>query len=318
MKHRLGHEEFINAINERDIQIIALNGTQSSEPKEASKCSEETMLDKSSRANGHFDRIAGNQAFLSRTERFGSTMKNILIVGATSSIATACARRWVEEETIFFLVGRTADKLGQIAADLAARGATVQTHALDLNRFDQNPAMLDACYAALGKIDIALIAHGTLPDQKACEQDPQLAVQEFTNNGLSVIALLTDLANRMEAQKSGCIAVISSVAGDRGRPSNYLYGAAKGAVTDFCSGLRGRLFKSGVHVLTIKPGFVDTPMTQGLPLPKLLVATPDRVAQDIERAVEKRRDTVYTPWFWHLIMLIIIHIPERIFKRLGL
>lgn len=245
-------------------------------------------------------------------------MKKILIIGATSAIATACARRWVRRGTTFFLVGRTVEKLDQVAGDLVTRGATVHTHVLDLNRFDQHAAMLDACYTALGQVDIGLIAHGTLPDQKACEQDAQLAVQEFTNNGLSVIALLTDLANRMEAQKSGCIAVISSVAGDRGRPSNYLYGAAKGAVTDFCSGLRGRLFKAGVHVLTIKPGFVATPMTQGLPLPKLLLAKPDKVAQDIVRAVEKRRDTLYTPWFWRLIMLIIIHIPGPIFKRLGL
>jgi short-subunit dehydrogenase len=245
-------------------------------------------------------------------------MNKILIVGATSAIATACARLWATQGATFFLVGRTAEKLGQVADDLAARGTTVHTHVLDLNHFDQQAAMLDACYAALGQVDIALVAHGTLPDQKACEQDAQLAVQEFTNNGLSVIALLTDLANRMEAQKSGCIAVISSVAGDRGRPSNYLYGAAKGAVTDFCSGLRGRLFKAGVQVLTIKPGFVDTPMTQGLPLPKLLMATPDIVAQDIVRAVEKRRDTLYTPWFWRVIMLIITHIPSAIFKRLAL
>lgn len=244
-------------------------------------------------------------------------MKNIVIIGATSSIALSCSRIWAVQGASFFLVGRTAEKLSQVADDLVARGATVQTHVLDLNNFNQQAAMLDACYTVLGKIDIALIAHGTLPDQKACEQDAQLAVQEFTNNGLNVIALLTDLANRMEAQKSGCIAVISSVAGDRGRPSNYLYGAAKGAVTDFCSGLRARLFKSGVHVLTIKPGFVDTPMTQGLPLSGLLLVTPDKVAQDIVHAVEKRRDTLYTPWFWRLIMLIIIHIPGPIFKRLG-
>lgn len=245
-------------------------------------------------------------------------MKKILILGATSSIATACARLWTTQGATFFLVGRTVEKLDQVAGDLVSRGATVHSHVLDLNHFDQHEAMLDACYAALGQVDIALIAHGTLPDQEACEQDAQLAVQEFTNNGLSVIALLTDLANRMEVQKSGCIAVISSVAGDRGRPSNYLYGAAKGAVTDFCSGLRARLFKSGVQVLTIKPGFVDTPMIQGLALPKLLLVTPDKVAQDIVRAVEKRRNTVYTPWFWRLIMLIIIHIPGPIFKRLGL
>lgn len=245
-------------------------------------------------------------------------MQKILVIGATSAIASACARLWVGQETTFFLVGRSAEKLGHVADDLAARGAAVHTHVLDLNSFDQHSAMLDACYAALGQVDIALVAHGTLPEQKACEQDAQLAVQEFTNNGLSVIALLTNLANRMELQKTGCIAVISSVAGDRGRPSNYLYGAAKAAVSVFCSGLRARLFKSGVHVLNIKPGFVDTPMTQGLALPKLLLATPEKVAQDIVRAVEKRRDTLYTPWFWRLIMLIIIHIPGSIFKRLGL
>lgn len=245
-------------------------------------------------------------------------MKSILLVGATSAIAIACARRWAEEGATFFLVGRSAEKLGQVADDLTARGSTVQTQVLDLNRFDQHAAMLDACFAMTGKIDITLIAYGTLPDQEACEQNAQHAVQEFTNNGLSVIALLTDLANRMETQKSGSIAVISSVAGDRGRPSNYLYGAAKGAVSDFCGGLRARLFKSGVNVLTIKPGFVDTPMTQGLDLPKRLVVTPDKVAHDIVRAVEKRGGTLYTPWFWRLIMLIIIHIPGPIFKRLGL
>jgi decaprenylphospho-beta-D-erythro-pentofuranosid-2-ulose 2-reductase len=245
-------------------------------------------------------------------------MKQILIIGATSAIATACARRWAMEGATFFLVGRTEEKLGQVADDLSARGATVHTHLLDLNNLEQHSAMLDECFAKMGQVDVALIAHGTLPDQKACEQNAQQALQEFTNNGLSVIALLTDLANRMEAQKSGCIAVISSVAGDRGRPSNYLYGAAKSAVTTFCSGLRGRLCKSGVQVLTIKPGFVDTPMTQGLALPRLLLATPEKVAQDIVRAVEKRQDNLYTPWFWRFIMLIIIHIPGPIFKRLGL
>jgi len=245
-------------------------------------------------------------------------MQRILLLGATSAIATACARRWAMQGATFFLVGRTAEKLSHVADDLATRGATVQTYVLDLNHFGQHVEMLDACYAAMEQVDIALIAHGTLPDQKACEEDAQLAVQEFTSNGLSVIALLTELTNRMEAQKSGCIAVISSVAGDRGRPSNYLYGAAKGAVTEFCSGLRARLFKSGVHVLTIKPGFVNTPMTQGLPLPKLLLATPDRVAKDILRALERRRDTLYTPWFWRLIMLIINNIPGPIFKRLDL
>ncbi len=130
--------------------------------------------------------------------------------------------------------------------------------------------------------------------------------------------MLTLLAGVFEAQKGGTIAVISSVAGDRGRPSNYVYGAAKAAVTTFCEGLRARLFKSGVQVLTIKPGFVDTPMTAGLPLPGLLVATPDRVAGDIVRAIERGKNSIYTPWFWGGIMLVVRSLPGFVFNRASL
>lgn len=246
-------------------------------------------------------------------------MKKILIVGATSAIALACARRWTLEGAEFFLVGRDPEKLQQTSADLAARGAReTSVHVLDMNRFDEHSAMLDACVAKLGRIDIALIAHGTLPDQKSCERDTDLALREFSSNGLSVIAMLTTLANRMETQRSGTIAVITSVAGDRGRPTNYLYGAAKAAVATFCEGLRARMFKCGVHVLTIKPGFVDTPMTKGLPLPKPLVASPDRVAKDITTAIERRKNSIYTPAFWFGIMWIIKRIPTAIFKRMAL
>jgi short-subunit dehydrogenase len=246
-------------------------------------------------------------------------MKKVLIVGATSAIAIACARRWASEGAALFLVGRNAQRLEQIAADLVARGAKSATsHVLDMNDFDAHPDMLQACTAALGGIDIALIAHGTLSDQKSCEQDVKVAMRELSTNGLSVIALLTPLANLMENARTGVIAVISSVAGDRGRPSNYVYGTAKAAVTTFCEGLRARLFKSGVHVLTIKPGFVDTPMTAGLPLPGPLVATPERVANDIVRAVDKKKDSIYTPWFWSAIMLIIRSVPGFLFKRASL
>ena len=178
--------------------------------------------------------------------------------------------------------------------------------------------MLDACFTALGSVDIVLVAHGTLPDQSRCESDAELSVQEFINNGLSVIALLTRLGVRMERQGDGVIAVISSVAGNRGRPSNYLYGSAKSAVNSYCSGMRARLFKSGVHVLTIEPGFVDTPMTHDLSLPGALVVSPEKVALDIVKAVDKRKDVLYTPWFWRYIMLIIIHLPNFIFKRMQL
>ncbi len=246
-------------------------------------------------------------------------MSNILIIGGTSAIATACARLWAQRHGRFMLVGRNPEKLRQTAADLLARGATeVQTHVLDLDDLDGHAAMLDSAQQFLRRIDIALIAHGSLPDQQACESDADLAVQAFTRNGLNVIALLTRLGNRMEAQGSGSIAVIASVAGDRGRPGNYLYGSAKAAVSVFCSGLRARLFKSDVHLLTVKPGFVDTPMTQGLALPGLLLAQPDRVAMDIVRALQKRRSTLYTPWFWAPIMLVIKSIPEFVFKRLSL
>lgn len=246
-------------------------------------------------------------------------MNNILIVGATSAIATACARRWASEQARLFLVGRDEEKLELIANDLRARGASeVQIHALDLNAFQEHAAMLDKAFATLSRIDVALIAHGTLPDQQVCQQNVDTALQEFSSNGLSVIALLTPLAARLEEQRHGSIAVISSVAGDRGRPSNYLYGSAKAAVTAFCEGLRARLFKVGVHVLTIKPGFVDTPMTRGLPLPAPLVATPEQVAEDIDQALRKRSNTLYTRWFWRWIMLIIRSIPEGVFKRLSL
>jgi short-subunit dehydrogenase len=143
-------------------------------------------------------------------------------------------------------------------------------------------------------------------------------LHEFSTNALSTIALLTRLASLFEAQHSGTIAVISSVAGDRGRASNYVYGAAKAAVTTFCEGLRARLFKSGVHVLTIKPGFVDTPMTAGLALPKPLVATPEEVGKDIVRAVAQGKDLLYTPWFWSAIMLVVRSLPRFVIKRVSL
>lgn len=246
-------------------------------------------------------------------------MKKVLIVGATSAIANACARLWAEQGAEFFLVARNDEKLEQTAADLKGRGAKAVTlHNMDATDFAAHPAMLEACLSALQQIDIALIAHGTLPDQKACEQDVAVALQELANNGTSVIALLTQLANQLETQRCGTLAVISSVAGDRGRPSNYLYGTAKAAVSTFCEGLRTRLFKVGVHVITIKPGFVDTPMTKGLPLPAALVAKPEQVAKRIVQGIERKASILYAPGFWALIMLIIRSIPQPIFKRLNL
>jgi short-subunit dehydrogenase len=245
--------------------------------------------------------------------------QNILIVGATSGIAEAVARRYAVRGARFFLVARNAEKLQVVASDLAARGASgVEVFVMDANNLSLLPDMLSTAWNTLARIDLALVAHGTLPAQDRCETDLDYAVSEFRTNAESVIACLTGLAPRFEAQRQGVIAVIGSVAGDRGRASNFLYGAAKAAVDTFASGLRGRLFKSGVQVLTIKPGFVDTPMTRGLALPAALVVSADKVASDIVRAVEKKQDVLYTPWFWRFMMLVIMHIPGTLFKRMKL
>lgn len=246
-------------------------------------------------------------------------MKKILIIGATSAIATACARIWAEEGAHLFLVGRNEEKLENVAADLEARGATISgMHQIDLAEVHKHSAMLDAFIQSCSQLDIAFIAHGTLPDQAVCEGEVTTALAEFHTNATSTIALLTLLANQVEKQHYGTLAVVSSVAGDRGRASNYLYGAAKSAVTTFSSGLRARLTKVGGHVITIKPGFVDTPMTKGLPLPQKLVASPDEVAKQITAAIHRKANTLYTPRFWSAIMLVIKLIPEAIFKKLKI
>lgn len=246
-------------------------------------------------------------------------MKRILIIGATSAIASACARRWAAQEAAFFLVGRDSEKLAQTASDLIARGAKAASiHCMNATDFAAHTAMISACRQALPEIDIALIAHGTLPDQKACEADAGVAVEALTVNSTATIAVATEVANLLALQRHGTLAVISSVAGDRGRPSNYVYGAAKAAVSAFCEGLRARLFKVGVHVTTIKPGFVDTPMTKGLSLPRALVASPDQAARRIVAGIDRKVAILYVPAFWAPIMMIMRNIPQPIFKRLNL
>jgi decaprenylphospho-beta-D-erythro-pentofuranosid-2-ulose 2-reductase len=245
-------------------------------------------------------------------------MQKILIVGATSAIAEATARHWATRGDALFLVGRNAERLTAIADDLRVRGASVvDCLVMDARDTAAHAVMLKAATSALGGLDIALLAHGSLPDQKACENSVELTLQEIDNNGLSVIALATRLAEVFAAQGRGALAVIGSVAGDRGRQSNYVYGAAKGMVSIFLQGLRNRLAKKGVQVLTIKPGFVDTPMTAAFKK-SALWAQPEAIAHGIVRAIAQGKNEVYLPGFWRPIMFIIRHIPERIFKRLSL
>lgn len=245
-------------------------------------------------------------------------MQKILIIGATSAIAEATARRWAARGDALFLVARDAARLDAIAADLSVRGAAgVACHVMDATDLAAHAAMLDAALAELGGLDVALIAHGTLPEQKACAASVEQTLAAIAVNGSSVIALATRIGNILEQQKSGVLAVIGSVAGDRGRQSNYVYGTAKGMVDIFMQGLRHRLAKSGAQALTIKPGFVDTPMTSSFPKGALW-AQPDDIARGIVQAVDARRDIAYLPGFWRLIMLVIRHIPEKIFKKTSL
>lgn len=244
-------------------------------------------------------------------------MRKVMIVGATSAIAEQVARLYALQGDDLFLTGRNQQRLEAVAADLKLRGAgKVETAVLDIDELRAHPAVLERAWSA-GEVDVVLLAPGTLPDQAACEASAMLTVREFSTNGLSAIAFLTLVAQRMQSQGRGTIAAISSVAGDRGRQSNYVYGAAKGALSIFLGGMRQRLAKSGIAVVTIKPGFVDTPMTREFKK-GLLWASPQSVARGAVRAIDRRRNVVYLPWFWWGIMCIIKHVPEALFKRVRL
>jgi len=244
--------------------------------------------------------------------------RRVLIVGATSAIATETARVYAGSGARFFLVGRHPRRLSAVADDLRVRGARqVETAVLDLTDTGRHEEVVGAAVGALGGLDVVLVAHGVLPDQVRCQQSAPSALESLAVNFTSAVSLLTLLANRLEEQRSGVLAVITSVAGDRGRQSNYVYGAAKGGLGVFLQGLRNRLYRSGVVVITLKPGFVDTPMTLGIPKSRLF-ASASRAGRAVYRAIETRRDVVYIPWFWRPIMAVVNSLPEAVFKRLRL
>lgn len=243
---------------------------------------------------------------------------NVLVIGATSSIAQAVCRRLAERGALLFLVARDGVRLAQVVEDLKTRGAQVSGQSeMDALDYASHARVIGEAANSLSEIDLALVAHGTLPDQEACERSAELMRRETEVNGLSVVALLTELANYFEGRSQGQIVVLSSVAGDRGRRSNYVYGAAKASVSTFALGLRTRLHSRGVGVLVVKPGFVDTPMTRDFPK-GMLWAQPDRVARDVLKAVSKNRAVCYTPWFWRYIIWVVRLLPDFIFKRLSL
>ena len=244
---------------------------------------------------------------------------NIVIFGATSAIAQAWARLHAVKGAAFYLIGRDASKLDAVKNDLLARGASnVQLKTVDLAQAQDYSAITDQLYAHWPQIDIALFAQGSLPDQRALEKNIGAVPSMFELNAMSYILPASVIAERMAQAGSGSVVLISSVAGDRGRQSNYFYGTSKAAVTTFAQGLRNHVFKRGVQVLTVKPGFVDTPMTANIAKGGPLWATPEQIAFCIEKGLLKKKNVIYAPWFWQIIMLVIKNIPEVIFKRLGL
>ncbi len=245
-------------------------------------------------------------------------LRSILVIGATSAIAQAVARLFAAEGCRLFLVGRDQAKLELVAGDLRARGAeAVGTYAADLANIGIHDPLLASALSFLGDCDAALIAHGVLPDQARCDRDPDYAAETFQVNLVSAVSLLLRIADYFERRGRGTIAAISSVAGDRVRRSNYVYGTAKAGLSAFLVGLRARFARSKVRIVTIKPGFVDTPMTAGL-RKNPLYSDATSVARGIHRGMKRGRSVVYVPGFWRAIMLAVRLVPERIFSRLSL
>lgn len=244
--------------------------------------------------------------------------RKVLILGASSAIAQATAAVFAARGETLYLAARDSDELERISADLALRyDVTIHHGSFDVVDLGQHEIFINAAIAAMGGLDGVIVAVGLLGDQQQAQSDFRLVEKTVMANFTGPMSLIDHCARYLEAQKSGFIVGISSVAGDRGRQSNYYYGAAKGGFSRYLEGLRNRLSVVGVDVLTVKPGFVDTAMTYGMP-GLFLVASPQSVGRAIVRAVDKRRHTLYVPWFWRYIMLIIRHIPEFIFRRLKL
>jgi decaprenylphospho-beta-D-erythro-pentofuranosid-2-ulose 2-reductase len=246
-------------------------------------------------------------------------MKNILIIGATSTIAQECAKSWSNRGYKILLIGRNQKKLKKIVENLRNNHKNiVEYFSLDLNELSNHVSILNEVEKILGYIDIVLIAHGTLPNQQECETNVKLAIKEIKNNIFSTISILMILANYFEKnKKEGTIAVISSVAGDRGRASNYVYGSMKSMISTFASGLRQRLQESNVNVLLIKPGPVDTPMTQEFEK-GIFWSKPLDVANDIIKAIDNNKTEIYTPGYWRAIMFVIKNLPEYVLKKINL
>jgi decaprenylphospho-beta-D-erythro-pentofuranosid-2-ulose 2-reductase len=245
-------------------------------------------------------------------------MRKIIVLGATSTIALEVQRQLARRGWELLVVARSPRRLTEVQADLLVRGAPrVLTYPADLSCIAAHNGVFEFASRMLPDFDTVLLAYGSMHDQKLAATSIEVLLEELRVNFVSSAALLTLFAADLERRRMGCIAAISSVAGDRGRRSNYPYGSAKGALALFLQGLRSRLYPAGVRVITIKPGPVRTPMTDHLP-DAMPLADPQKVARDIVRGLEGHSpDILYTPGVWRYIMAVIELIPESIFKRLS-
>lgn len=252
------------------------------------------------------------------------TPRSIVVIGATSTLALAVSKVYASHSARFFLVGRNEERLHDAARWLQSHGAaSCAIFIADVRQKDLHEQIVNTSAESLGTIDLVVIAHGVYPNAEEAEQNVDLMLDSILTNAVSVLSLMHRYATQLKQQvlntQTGkgyppCIAVFSSVAGDRGRRNNYIYGSAKACVTAYASGLRARLSEHGVRVVTIKPGPVRTPMTQHLHMP--LISSPERVASDVVRAIAKCHHVVYTPWYWRWIMALVKVLPERLFMRI--
>jgi short-subunit dehydrogenase len=247
-----------------------------------------------------------------------TSMKKVVVLGATSGIALEVQRQLARQSCELLLIARSTERLADLYADLSLRGATfVSTYSADLASVQQHAGVFEFVRRKLPDFDTVLLAYGSMREQKDSEISVDVLLEELQSNFVSATAILTLFAADLERRRTGCIAAITSVAGDRGRRSNYVYGSAKGALSLFLQGLRSRLHPAGVRVITIKPGPVQTPMTDHMPN-NARFADPEQVGRDIVRALERRSpDVLYTPGIWRYVMAGVRQIPEGVFKRLS-
>ena len=240
-------------------------------------------------------------------------MSRVLILGATSRVAGEVAKIHAARGDTLHLVGRSPEKLGALVRDLGARATS---EALDFSRTESAEGCIARAAAALGRIDAALVAHGELGDQLESERSYDEAARILEANLTSTIALLVPLANHLERAGRGRLGVITSVAAERGRPRNYTYGAAKGALSIYLQGVRSRLYGSAVRVCTIRLGPVDTPMT-ATHKKNALFAKAEEVAQAIVTLEREGPEDAYVPRYWRPIMSAVRGLPERLFQRFA-